>query len=131
MNTSPTTDASAPNTIVLVHGFWVTPRSWENFIGYYEARGYRVIAPAYPGFEAEVEALRRDPTPIEQVTVPKIIEQLEGVIRQLDAPPILMGHSAGGAFDQVDLNHGSGACGVVMNSAPTEGVVFVFFMFFL
>jgi hypothetical protein len=24
-----TTERTAPNTIVLVHGFWVTPRSWE------------------------------------------------------------------------------------------------------
>ena len=24
--------ASAPDTIVLVHGFWVTPRSWEHWI---------------------------------------------------------------------------------------------------
>jgi hypothetical protein len=23
------TDLAAPDTIVLVHGFWVTPRSWE------------------------------------------------------------------------------------------------------
>src|SRR5215213_2049948 len=42
---------SAPDTIVLVHGFWVTPRSWEHWIAHYESKGYRVIAPAYPGFE--------------------------------------------------------------------------------
>jgi pimeloyl-ACP methyl ester carboxylesterase len=116
-------DASAPNTIVLVHGFWVTPRSWENFIQYYEARGYRVLAPAYPGFDVEVEALNRDPAPIERVTVPQIIERFESVIRELDAPPILIGHSAGGAFTQILLDHGYGACGVAMNSAPTEGVL--------
>lgn len=85
------TDASAPNTIVLVHGFWVTPRSWENFIAHYEAPGYRVIAPAYPGFEVEVETLNRDTTPIEQVTVPKIIDRFERVLRELDTPPILIG----------------------------------------
>jgi pimeloyl-ACP methyl ester carboxylesterase len=123
MSTITTTDASARRTIVLVHGFWVTPRSWENFIGHYEAQGYRVIAPAYPGFEVEVEALRRDATPIEQVTVPKIMERLEGVISELEAPPILIGHSAGGAFVQILLDHGYGACGVVLNSAPTEGVI--------
>ena len=117
------TDASARNTIVLVHGFWVTPRSWENFIGHYEALGYRVIAPAYPGFEVEVEALNRDTAPIEQVTVPKIIERFESVIRELETPPILIGHSAGGAFVQILLDHGYGACGVAMNSAPTEGVI--------
>ena len=27
--TDNTADASAPDTIVLVHGFWVTPLSWE------------------------------------------------------------------------------------------------------
>ena len=26
-----TTDPIAPDTIVLIHGFWVTPRSWENW----------------------------------------------------------------------------------------------------
>jgi pimeloyl-ACP methyl ester carboxylesterase len=111
-----------PDTIVLIHGFWVTPRSWEQWIAYYERKGFRVLAPAYPGFEVEVEALRDDPTPIEDVRVPAIIERLEGVIDALDAPPILMGHSAGGAFMQVVMDHGYGACGVAINSAPTEGV---------
>jgi pimeloyl-ACP methyl ester carboxylesterase len=114
---------SKPDTIVLVHGFWVTPRSWEHWIKRYEARGYRVLAPAYPGFDVEVEALNRDPSPIEQVTVPQIIDRLEGIIRELDRPPILMGHSAGGAFVQILLDHGFGAAGVAINSAPTEGVL--------
>lgn len=116
------TTSSATSTIVLVHGFWVTPRSWENFIARYQAMGYRVLAPAYPGFEVEVEALNRDPTPIKQVTVPKIIQRLESTIRELESPPILIGHSAGGAFVQILLDHGYGVCGVAMNSAPTEGV---------
>ena len=60
----------APDTIVLVHGFWVTPRSWENWVTYYESKGYRVIAPGYPGFEVEVEALRENPQIIVDVTVP-------------------------------------------------------------
>ena len=33
-----------------------------------------------------------------------------------------MGHSAGGAFTQVLLDHGFGVAGVAINSAPTEGV---------
>src|SRR3954447_11723072 len=111
-----------PDTIVLVHGFWVTPRSWEDWISHYEMRGYRVLAPAYPGFEVGVEALNADPAPIEAVTVPQIIERLEGVVSGLDAPPILIGHSAGGVFVQVLLDHGFGAAGVAINSAPTEGV---------
>ena len=74
------TDAAAPDTIVLIHGFWVTPRSWEHWVAHYEAKGYKVLAPAYPGFEVEVEALNADPTPIEELTVPAIIEHLESVV---------------------------------------------------
>jgi pimeloyl-ACP methyl ester carboxylesterase len=108
--------------IVLVHGFWVTPRSWENWKARYEARGHTVIAPAYPGVEVEVEALNADPTPIEKVTVPEIIEHLEAEIAKLDGPPVIIGHSAGGAFTQILLDRGNGVAGVALNSAPTEGV---------
>ena len=81
-----------------------------------------MLAPAYPGFEVEVEALNADPTPIEALTVPQIIEHLEAVVGALDSPPILIGHSAGGVFTQILLDHGFGAAGVAINSAPTEGV---------
>jgi len=118
-------DMSTPDTIVLVHGFWVTPRSWEDWLRHYEARGYRVITPGYPGFEVEVEALNADPSPIEALTVPAILEHLEAVVRELESPPILMGHSAGGVFTQLLLDRGYGAAGVAINSAPTEGVKMV------
>jgi pimeloyl-ACP methyl ester carboxylesterase len=112
--------------IVLVHGFWVTPRSWEHWIARYESQGYRVLAPAYPGFEVEVEveveALNADPTPIEDLRVPAIIDRFESAIGELDTAPVLIGHSAGGAFTQILLDHGFGAVGVAINSAPTEGV---------
>jgi pimeloyl-ACP methyl ester carboxylesterase len=117
-----TPTASTPDTVVLIHGFWVTPRSWEQWIERYERRGFRVLAPAYPGFEVEVEALNADPTPIEQVTVPQIVEHLEAVVGEIDTPPIIIGHSAGGVFTQILLDHGFGAAGVAINSAPTEGV---------
>jgi len=114
--------APRPDTVVMIHGFWVTPRSWEHWIAHYERRGFRVLAPAYPGFEVGVEALNADPSPIERVTVPEIVAHLEQVVGALDSPPVLIGHSAGGVFTQILLDHGFGAAGVAMNSAPTEGV---------
>ena len=116
------TDSTTPDTIVLIHGFWVTPRSWEHWIERYEQAGYRVLAPAYPGFEVEVEALNADTSPIAALTVPAVVEHLEAVVGQLESPPILIGHSAGGTFVQLLLDHGFGAAGVAINSAPTEGV---------
>jgi alpha-beta hydrolase superfamily lysophospholipase len=109
-------------TIVLIHGLWMTPRSWEHWIERYTNQGYQVLAPAYPGLEVEVEALREDPSPIAALTVPGTVEHLEGIIRGLDSPPILMGHSFGGALVQILLDHGFGAAGVAIDSVPTEGV---------
>ena len=106
--------STAPDTIVLIHGFWVTPRSWEHWITHYEAKGFTVLAPAYPGFDVEVEAINADHSIVEALTVGAIVERYEGVIGALDSPPILIGHSAGGAFTQVLLDHGFGACGVAL-----------------
>ena len=115
-------DQQNPDTIVLIHGFWVTPRSWEHWKSRYEAKGFTVHTPAYPGFEVEVEALRADPTPIADLTIEAIVSHLEAFLDTLDTKPILMGHSAGGAFMQVVMDHGYGCAGVGLNSAPTEGV---------
>ena len=85
----------SPRTIVLIHGLWMTPRSWERWIDRYR-RGYRVLAPPWPGMEPEVEELRRDPSPMTRLDIAKIVDHYDGIIRGLDNPPIVMGHSAGG-----------------------------------
>lgn len=116
------TMSDTPDTIVLIHGFWVTPRSWEHWVTHYQDKGLRVLTPTYPGLEAEVEAINADPSPLETLTAPQIIAHLCAVLDALPTPPIIIGHSAGGAFTQVLLDRGYGASAVVLNSAPTEGV---------
>jgi pimeloyl-ACP methyl ester carboxylesterase len=69
-----------------------------------------------------VEALREDPSPIEALTVPGTVEHLEGIIRELQRPPIIMGHSFGGVLTQILLDHGFGAAGVAIDSVPAEGI---------
>lgn len=117
-----TGNGTTPDTIVLIHGLWMTPRSWEEWVPYYEGKGYRVLTPTYPGFEVEVEALREDPSVIATLTVPQTVSHLAEVITELERPPIIMGHSFGGTLTQILLDHGCGAAGVVIDSAPTEGV---------
>lgn len=113
---------NAPDTVVLVHGLWMTPRSWEHWVAHYRAKGLTVLAPAYPGFEVEVEALRADPDVIARLTVPETVDHLAAVIEALPSPPIIVGHSFGGTLTQLLLARGLGAAGVVVDSAPTEGV---------
>jgi pimeloyl-ACP methyl ester carboxylesterase len=114
--------AMAP-PIVLIHGLWMTPRSWEGWAERYRSRGYQVIAPSWPGMEGEVEALNADPTPIAGLEIDQIVDHYEQIIRALPAPPIIMGHSFGGAFTQVLLDRGLGAVGVGVASATVKGVL--------
>jgi pimeloyl-ACP methyl ester carboxylesterase len=51
---------STDSTTVLIHGLWMSTRSREHAIPRYERHGYRVIAPAYPGFEDYKEFSGRD-----------------------------------------------------------------------
>ncbi|GAA4483389.1 hypothetical protein GCM10023094_34870 [Rhodococcus olei] len=72
--------------IVLIHGLWMTPRSWDHWVERYRAKGHEVIAPAYPGFEIEVEALREKPEIIAEATVPATLEHLIDVVEGIRRP---------------------------------------------
>lgn len=113
---------SAPDTIVLIHGLWMTPRSWEQWVSYYTAKGYRVVTPTYVGFEVEVEALRENPQIIADCDIVATADKIAAEIEALDSPPIIMGHSFGGALSQLMIARGLGCAGVLIDSAPTEGV---------
>lgn len=114
---------SPTRTIVLVHGLWMTPLCWEHWVERYQRRGFRVLAPAWPGMDAPVDQLRRDPAPIASQRVATILDHYEGIIRGLEQPPIIMGHSFGAAFVQVLLDRGLGAAGVAIHSATIRGVL--------
>jgi pimeloyl-ACP methyl ester carboxylesterase len=114
---------TSPDTIVLIHGLWLTPLSWEHWIDRYEARGFRVLAPAWPGMDGDIDELRRDPSSIEHLGIQEIVDHYDAIIRKLDCPPIIMGHSFGGAFTQILLDRGLGAAGVAIDSAAVKGVL--------
>ncbi|HEV3097428.1 MAG TPA: alpha/beta hydrolase [Candidatus Dormibacteraeota bacterium] len=117
-----TTDLTKPDTIVLIHGLWLTPLSWEHWIDRYSSRGYKVIAPSWPGMEGGIDDLRRNPDKVANLGVTEIVDHYDQVVRQLEHPPIIMGHSFGGLFTQILLDRSLGAAGVAIDSAPVKGV---------
>ncbi|MDP9294109.1 MAG: alpha/beta hydrolase [Actinomycetota bacterium] len=114
--------ASEQPTIVFIHGAWVTPLCWDEFAGYFSERGYACIAPPWPGKEGGVEALRVDPSALAGLGIAEIVDHYESIVRDLPAPPVLIGHSFGGLFVQLLLDRGLGAAGVAIDSAPPRGV---------
>jgi pimeloyl-ACP methyl ester carboxylesterase len=112
----------APDTIVLVHGLWMTPLSWEHWIERYTARGYRVLAPAWPGMDGDIDELRADAGALNHLGIEDIVDHYDEVIRGLETAPIIMGHSFGGAFTEILLDRGLGAAGVAIDAAAIRGV---------
>jgi pimeloyl-ACP methyl ester carboxylesterase len=112
----------AIDTIVLIHGLWLTPRCWEHWAGHYADAGFNVLAPPWPGMEDEVEALRKDPSGMDGLGIEKIADHYDKLVRTLSRPPILIGHSFGGLIVQILLDRGLGAAGVALHSAPVRGV---------
>ena len=87
-------------TIVLIHGLFLSWTSWEKWVERYSERGFKVEAPAWPGLGGSVEELRADPTPFTKLDIKTVVDYYDGLLRQMDSPPILMGHSFGGLFAQ-------------------------------
>jgi pimeloyl-ACP methyl ester carboxylesterase len=109
-------------TVVFLHGGFVTAACWDPFVSYFTARGFRCLAPAWPGKDRSVAAIRADPSPLAGLGIGEIIDHYERIVRSLDEPPILIGHSFGGLFVQVLVDRGLGAAGIAIDSAPPRGV---------
>jgi pimeloyl-ACP methyl ester carboxylesterase len=109
-------------TIVLIPGLWMTALSWENWVKHYTDKGYRVIAANWPGMEGDIEQLRRDPTSFESLGLKEVVDHYEQLIRELETPPIIIGHGFGGLVTQILLDRGWGAAGVAIASAPVKGI---------
>ncbi|HVT14402.1 MAG TPA: alpha/beta hydrolase [Fimbriimonadaceae bacterium] len=112
-----------PNKIVLIHGLWMTPLSWEKWIQRYTDAGYDVLAPGWPRMEGSVEEIRRNPDALAGLSVEEIVEHYDGIIRNMAEPPIIMGHSFGGLFTQILADRGLGASAVAIASAPVKGIL--------
>jgi alpha-beta hydrolase superfamily lysophospholipase len=114
--------ADQPTTIVLIPGLWLTALSWEHWVDRYTKRGFDVVARSWPGMEGDLKVLREDHSAIDDLGFGDVVDHYEAIVRELDSPPIIMGHSMGGAAVQVLLDCGLGAAGVAIDPAPIKGV---------
>ena len=112
-------------TIVFIHGMYMTPLCWEHWLDAFQAKGYRCIAPAWPGRDRSVEELRKShPDPqLGRLTLRRVIEHYASLIPMLEEKPILIGHSMGGLIVQLLLQRYEAIAGVAIDSAPPQGVL--------
>ena len=109
--------------LLLIHGAWLSARSWEYFADYFDKRGFAVSAPEWPRKEGDVEELRAEAEELKGLGISEIVDHYEGQIRALDEPPVLIGHSFGGLIVELLLDRGLGRAGVAMSPAPPKGIL--------
>lgn len=111
-------------TVVFIHGAFMSAESWGPWMQRFEARGYKTIAPAWPFLDHSVDELQRAPDRrFGKLGIREIVDNYASIIRDLSAPPILVGHSFGGLFVQMLLDRGIGVAGVAIDPAPPKGVL--------
>jgi pimeloyl-ACP methyl ester carboxylesterase len=101
----------------------MTALCWERWVERYRARGFDVVASSWPGMDGDIEQLRQDPSKIEHLGLLEIVDHYEQIVRGLARPPIIIGHSFGGAITQILLDRGLGAAGVAVDPAPVKGIL--------
>jgi pimeloyl-ACP methyl ester carboxylesterase len=119
-------------TIVFIHGLFMTRDCWEPWVSRYEAQGQRCAAIAWPGRDQPVAALRQaHPDPrLASLTLREVVEHHERAIRALPEKPLIIGHSMGGLIAQILLGRGLAAAAVAIDSAPPLGVLTARWSFF-
>jgi pimeloyl-ACP methyl ester carboxylesterase len=113
---------TTPDTVVLLHGLWMTPLSWRDWVARIEERGLRALTPTPPQMDHSIEELRADPSLVAGMGIAEIADYYAEFIAALPSAPIVMGHSLGGLMTQQMLGRGLGADGVAIHSGQAKGV---------
>lgn len=108
MSNSDTHTQNGPTPLMFIHGAWLSARSWENYVNYFGKRGFAVSAPEWPRKHGDVEELREAAEASAGLGVQEIVDHYEQLVRDLDQPPVLIGHSYGGLFVELLLDRGLG-----------------------
>jgi pimeloyl-ACP methyl ester carboxylesterase len=111
------------NSIVFIHGLFMNPDSWSEWVRFFTDKGFTCYFPAYPYHFGNPAQLRKHVDPaLGTLTFGKVISSLSVFIEKLPEKPILVGHSMGGLAVQKLIEMGKGVAGVCIDSAPPAGI---------
>jgi pimeloyl-ACP methyl ester carboxylesterase len=116
-------NSSGNQPVVFIHGLWVLPSSWDNWVGLFEENGYAGVTPDWPDDPATVAEARENPDVLAKKTLGNIADHTAEVIDQLDKRPAVLGHSTGGLLAYMIAGRGLSAATVPIDPGPFRGVL--------
>ena len=116
-------NASGRTPVVFVHGLWLLPSSWDRWRGVFDDAGYTTLAPGWPDDPETVEEAKAHPEVFANKTIGQVADHYSAIIEKLDKKPAVIGHSFGGLLAQMIAGRGLSAASVVIDAAPSRGVL--------
>jgi non-heme chloroperoxidase len=116
-------NASSATPVVFVHGLWVLPSSWDNWVTLFEEAGYVGLTPSWPDDPETVEEARANPDVFAKKTLKQVADHTTEVINALDKKPAVIGHSTGGLLAQMLAGRGLSAATVAIDPGVFRGVL--------
>ena len=116
-------NSSGKTPVVFIHGLWLLPSSWDNWVGLFEENGYAGVTPSWPDDPESVEEARANPDVFAKKTLKQVADHTAEVIGRLDKKPAVMGHSTGGLLTYMIADRGLSAASVAIDPGPFRGVL--------
>src|SRR5215813_9185122 len=89
-------NASGDTPVVFIHGLWLLPSSWANWVDFFKEAGFAPLTPDWPDDPQTVEEARRNPDVFAKKTLKQVAHHTAEIVKALDKKPAVMGHSTGG-----------------------------------
>jgi pimeloyl-ACP methyl ester carboxylesterase len=114
---------SGKTPVVFIHGLWLLPSSWDNWVRFFEEAGYAAVTPSWPDDPETVEEARAHPEVLAKKTLKQVADHTADVMGKLDKKPAVMGHSTGGLLTFMIADRGLSAASVAIDPGPFRGVL--------
>ena len=116
-------NSTGKTPVVFIHGLWLLPSSWDNWVGLFEENGYAGLTPSWPDDPETVEEARANPDVLAKKTLKQIADHTADVIGRLDKKPAVLGHSTGGLLAYMIADRRFSAASVAIAPGPFRGVL--------
>src|SRR5262245_12043993 len=73
-------NAGGRTPVVLIHGLWLLPSSWDNWVGFFDENGYAGLTPDWPDDPETVEEARANPDVLAKKTLRQVADHTAEVI---------------------------------------------------
>jgi non-heme chloroperoxidase len=116
-------NAAGNTPVVFIHGLWLLPSSWANWVDFFNEAGYAPLTPDWPGDPETVEEARANPDVLAKKTLKQVADHTTDIIDALDKKPVIIGHSTGGLVAEMLAGRGLSAATVAIDPGVFRGVL--------